>query len=520
MRLRLVIAILAGGQHLLASGQSPFNARYDLLGQPYAQEAWGVEADSIGGAMVFFNGPYWQDGFYASSGVASVRVYADGSASEGFRHHVPDRANYPGWSNCSTRLQDGGYFIGGGTYQNGDTHRVAMYWFDDVGIITNFREIDYLPGQAWIGRQAKQTTDGGFVICGETSQPGPINNGSQPDAFVLKTDAQGNQEWVQTYGAANRFEKAKSIDLTDGGGYFVGGTVSTTSLLITDRQVFKINAQGAVQWSRSWGTVQSDGPALVTTAADGHVLVAGSKGNTPEWFYRPYLAKLNKNNGSTIWERGYGDSLNSEGYFTVVQEVTPGGDLITGGSTLTNEPVLGIMYRGSLLRTTNTGDSLWMRYYDYYDANVSDGRGYFRDVQPTSDGGFIAVGQALPAGPYTSDVWVVKVDGHGCLEPGCHLITGMETQITNLRGALTVAPNPVVSGGAVQVSIALPENFKQRGALKLTVVSSDGRIVKEATLPEAVCSLNFHLSDFASGLYHVHLSDDARWVSGAKLVVE
>ncbi len=204
-----------------------------------------------------------------------------------------------------------------------------------------------------------------------------------------------------------------------------------------------------------------------------------------------------------------------------MQEISPGGDLIAGGSTLTNEPVLGIMYRGSLLRTTSTGDSLWMRYYDYYDANVSNGRGYFRDVQPTSDGGFIAVGQALQVpGVYTSDVWVVKTDSFGCLVPGCQLITGMETQITNLRDALTVAPNPVASGGAVQVSIALPESFKQRGALKLTVVSSDGRIVKEATLPEAVCSLNFHLSDFASGLYHVHLSDDARSVSGAKLVVE
>lgn len=177
MRLRWLISILAGGQQLLASGQSTFNNRYDLFGQPYAQEAWGVEADSAGGAMVFFNGPYWQDGFYASSGVASVRVFADGSSSAGFRHHVPDRANYPGWANCSVRLIDGGYFIGGGTYQNGDTHRVAMYWFDEEGIITNFREIDYLLGQAWIGRQAKQAPDGGFVICGSTTQPGPINNG-------------------------------------------------------------------------------------------------------------------------------------------------------------------------------------------------------------------------------------------------------------------------------------------------------------------------------------------------------
>lgn len=457
--------------------------------------------------------------WYYSSVVTMVRTDSEGALLSLSHFNVPYHATYPGWSNSAVLLPDGSVMVGGGTYEEDETQRPAIFRISPEGQPLG-QWIYGAAGESWIGRQAKQTTDGGFVICGETSQPGPINNGSQPDAFVLKTDAQGNQEWVQTYGAANRFEKAKSIDLTDDGGYFVGGTVSTTSLLITDRQVFKINAQGAVQWSRSWGTVQSDGPALVTTAADGHVLVAGSKGNTPDWPYLSYLAKLDKNDGSTIWERAYGDPLSTDGYFTVVQEISPGGDLITGGSTLTYEPVLGIMYRGSLLRTTSTGDSLWMRYFDYYDDDVSDGRGYFRDVQPTSDGGFIAVGQALPVGPYTSDVWVVKTDGYGCLEPGCHLITGMQTQITNLRGALAVAPNPVASGGAVQLSIALPESFKQRGALKLTVVSSDGRIVKEATLPEAVCSLNFHLSDFASGLYHVHLSDDARWVSGAKLVVE
>jgi len=158
---------------------------------------------------------------------------------------------------------------------------------------------------------------------------------------------------------------------------------------------------------------------------------------------------------------------------------------------------------------------------------VTGGQGQLRDVQPTPDGGFIAVGMAFPGGGYTQDVWVIKTDSMGCLEPGCHLITGMATQITNLRGALSVAPNPVAAGGNLQVQLDLPENFTPQGALKLTLVSSEGRVVQEETISAALSTFSFQLSAFVPGLYQLHLHDATmpsaggrRWISGAKLVVE
>jgi hypothetical protein len=107
----------------------------------------------------------------------------------------------------------------------------------------------------------------------------------------------------------------------------------------------------------------------------------------------------------------------------------------------------------------------------------------------------------------------------GCLEPGCHLITGMETQITNLRGALTVAPNPVRSGSNVRVSIALPERFTAQGALRITVTDAAGRVVHEQHLTPHSPTLTLHTS-LTPGLYHVHLNDNTRWFAGCKLVVE
>ncbi|HRH37841.1 MAG TPA: T9SS type A sorting domain-containing protein [Flavobacteriales bacterium] len=160
-----------------------------------------------------------------------------------------------------------------------------------------------------------------------------------------------------------------------------------------------------------------------------------------------------------------------------------------------------------------------MRSYQYHDDVLSNGRGLLRDVQPTPDGGFIAVGMAFNQAPYSQDVWVIKTDSMGCIEPGCNLIQGMQTQITNLRDVLKVSPNPVAAGSSIQVSTALPKNFAAQGQLKLTVVSSDGRLVHEQRIGDPSSSQHM-VAPLSSGLYHVHMSDATRWISGAKLVVE
>jgi hypothetical protein len=256
------------------------------------------------------------------------------------------------------------------------------------------------------------------------------------------------------------------------------------------------------------------------TTSDGHVVICGAQPtmNGSGGPYFQLLAKLDSLTGQTIWERRYGAAMVNSVLFAV-KEVTPFGDLIaTGQST----PEVLEEY-GVLLRTAANGDSLWMRYYQYSDSLISGGAGQLRDVLPTPDGGFIAVGAAYGVSQngqsYGQDAWVIKVDSMGCLEPGCNLITGMESQVTNLKGALTVAPNPMRVGEAVQLSIHLPPSITPQGPLRLTVVSSDGRLVQEQHFAPHSSELTLHTS-FAPGLYHLHISDATRWLAGAKVVVE
>lgn len=491
-----------------AHAQYSFNKRFDTFGQSLNQDGWAVEQSTDGGYFVIHMS-YLLDSALQYLVTSILILDEQGHLDTVTRVPLGSSSIYCGWANSSHRTVNGGIVIGGSATEPDNTRKAMLIWFGPDGYYESM--ISYYPSEGyWIGRQAKQATDGGFVLVGE------LYSNENNDGFLIKTDANGEQEWVQTYGGAFN-DYLVAVDLDGAGGYYLGGEyrVSASNL---NFWVKRVDADGTTIWDRRWGSAFDEPNAHLTVAADGHILVASG------WSYssnfgsvKLYMAKLNSANGQPLWERRYGPSLNSTSFF-VVQEVTPSGDLIAAGASRQNAQLAGVM-----LRTTSMGDSLWMRYYQFHDDEIASGTGLLRDVQPTPDGGFIAVGAAFgvsnPVNPpgYGQDVWVIKTDSMGCLEPGCDLITGVETQITNLREALTVYPNPVARGGAVQVKVELPEHFEAQGQLRLSVSDAAGRLVHEQKVGPGVSSLDLAL---ATGLYHLHLSDATRWISGAKLVVE
>src|SRR5690606_784040 len=116
----------------------------------------------------------------------------------------------------------------------------------------------------------------------------------------------------------------------------------------------------------------------------------------------------------------------------------------------------------------------------------------------------VAVGTAFSDANYSQDVWVVKVDQHGCIEPGCHLINGMETQITNMRDVLRIWPNPVDQAqGQVEVQWSLPGSFAPQGDLRITITSNDGRLVHEERIINSSTASTLQLPQLSPGLYHI-----------------
>ena len=510
--LRVWLVIVTGGQLVLASGQT-FSRRYDPFGQHYEQVAWDVEPNGEDGyAVTTFT--YYDDSVYLYITAALLRLDAEGQVLTESKMLYGMSSVYAGWANCAVRANDGGIAIGGATYPPSEIPRAAIVRYAANGDSLWLREFGEVTQES-VGRQVKQSKDGGYILCGE------INMGGSNDALLLKTDVSGNEEWHRSYGGPGLPDGAICVDTTLDDGYYVGGQFRT-SQNNKDLWVFRVDGNGDSIWSKRWGTPYDETYAYLTTLASGNALVAGATGFTQDNAQgRFYMAELGQDDGHFIWQRYYG-AVNIGGLVSV-KEVGPGGGAIAGGVYF--EPDSTPYFKGSLLRTAADGDSLWMRNYFYYDSLISDGYGYFRDVLPTADGGFIACGVThgcyacdYPPG-YEQDAWVVKVDSMGCLVPGCDGIgTGITTQITNLREVLAVYPNPVHD--EVSVRLTLPGALRTRCTV-MSIVASDGRVVRNIPWPSGGSVTRVvDIHDLSPGLYTLHVTDGPTWITGARLIVE
>jgi hypothetical protein len=495
----------------LAIGQG-FNRRYDMFGLGWAQGAWDIEERENGWMVVAVSsdvdslGP---DSFLTHYSALLTAIGLDGSKQFEARTYRPGHGTTTGWANCADRLADG-YVIAGATESVDGELEVYLMRFNAQGDTLWTRVFgDPQLDHYWIGQQVKRSSNGDFLVVGLTDQNGPFN------AFVLRTDSNGNELWRQIQVYEPGIEGGLgAVSFSSDGDLFTSGTIALTPSN-SNHWVQRLTSDGAVEWQVGWGGNWREGSTHVETLSDGHLLISGGTGYAADLTaQRPYLAKLDSADGSIMWEREYGPITYSTQFFPAKER--PNGDLIAAGVCY-----YGGDQQGLLLRTTSEGDSIWMRSYYSQDTLLDDGNGRFYDVLPTEDGGFIAAGAAYfsasgnnPPG-ISQDAWVVKVDSMGCVVPGCDGV-GVTEIITNLNRALIVYPNP--AHGQVQVGITLPSSLRNGQALQLTFVSASGQVGLVHAAREG--SNEVDIRALASGLYYIHLSNQKTWIGGSKLIVE
>jgi len=498
----------------LAVGQG-FDRRYDAFGWGYAQTAFGIETLHDGYMVISGSSDYDSIApgqFFFHASVLLTKIDLLGEKVWERRSWRPFHGSLPGWSNCCETIPGGGYVVGGASEDTTGFDEVYLMRFDAEGDTLWTKAFgDPAGNKFWIGFQVKRAPNSDFLIVGITDQNGPFN------AFVIRTDENGNELWRRIYAYNPSSEGGiGAVIAAENGNLFTSGTRSVAEGN-ADRWVQKLNSTGVVLWQASWGGAWPEGSTHITALADGHVLASGGKGYAAEQtLMRPYLAKLDSADGSIIWQREYGAIAYFTQFFPAKE--TPTGDLIAAGVSYANATT---DQQGLLCRTTSEGDSLWMYNYFYQDDSMIDGTGRFYDVLPTADGGFIAAGATYfsasgnnPQG-ISQDTWVVKVDADGCIVPGCNTV-GISEQATNLLDALRIWPNP--AQGLCTVQLELPASVSS-AALLLTVVAADGRVAQQHSLAgNGTHALDLH--GLNAGLYHVHVSQGGRWLTGGKLVVE
>lgn len=130
---------------------------------------------------------------------------------------------------------------------------------------------DYFFGgtQNEIGKDMKQVSDG-YVIVGTTSSEG---NGAS-DVFLIKISEQGIFQWSKTYGGAAN-DEGQAISLTEDGGYIITGSTESEGEGAKDVYLIKTDADGNEEWTETFGGTKDDvGRIVVQTPDKGYLLLS------------------------------------------------------------------------------------------------------------------------------------------------------------------------------------------------------------------------------------------------------
>lgn len=207
------------------------------------------------------------------------------------------------YGHCIRQTTDGGYIVVGYTDSYGagleDTRLVKLdsggniSWIQDYGGTLDDR-----------GNSVRQTNDGGYIIAGYTKSFGA--GGS--DVYLIKTDGSGNLLWSQTFGGGND-DEGNSVRQTSDGGYLICGTTQSFGSGNTDIYLIKTDSNGVKLWDKILGGTGFDFGQCADETTDGGYIITGTKFTTYSEFC---LIKIGYNqppstpiiNGPTIGKPG------------------------------------------------------------------------------------------------------------------------------------------------------------------------------------------------------------------------
>ncbi|MEJ2049352.1 MAG: hypothetical protein P8Y60_05815, partial [Calditrichota bacterium] len=223
----------------------------------------------------------------------------------------------------------------------------------------------------------QQTSDGGFIMVGESSSFGP------PGIWIVKTNSVGDTEWTKLYAGG----WARAVNETSDGGYVITGGIGSNN---SDICLIKIDALGDTLWTKSYGGIDYEEGYNVKQTKDSGFLILGFK------------AFLNSPSGGDLWlikTDEFGDTIWTKLYW-------PNNYYTEGADCAIQTSDEGFMIVGSrdggsgtsvwLVKTNNLGDTLWTKNY---------WGGYGTCAQKTSDGGYIIGGNT---GAYKDDIWLIR----------------------------------------------------------------------------------------------------------------
>jgi len=181
---------------------------------------------------------------------------------------------------------DGGYIIAGTIYSFADL-------YGDVYLI----KTDPNGNQEWQktfggsnsdgGYSVQQTSDGGYITAGRTDSFGAGGY----DVYLVKTDPNGNLLWQKTFGGSF-WDHGHSVQQTSDGGYIIAGETESFGDPNGDVYLIKTDSAGNLLWQKTFGGSDYDYGRSVQQTTDGGYIIAGTTESFGAGDLDVYLIKL------------------------------------------------------------------------------------------------------------------------------------------------------------------------------------------------------------------------------------
>ena len=269
---------------------------------------------------------------------------------------------------------DGGYIITGRKwdYPSGDNRYDLWLIKTDSSGNEQWDKTFGGPGDQ-SGQCVQLTTDGGYIIAGYIGY-----GGGGKDSWLIKTDANGNEQWNKTFGSPDQFQYVQQT--TDGGYIMVGGS-----------WLIKTDSGGNEHWRKA---IDGGGYSVHQTSDGGYVIAAGFSMTVGSQSYTDALLIKADSNGNESWRKAFGGACNDGA--TYAQQTSDGGYIL-----IANTQSYGVGSNdGWLIKTDANGNEQWQKTFGGWGSDTCN------HGQVTSAGGYIVTGTS---GTLGYKAWLVKI---------------------------------------------------------------------------------------------------------------
>jgi PKD repeat protein len=298
-----------------------------------------------------------------------------------------DSHGYESWNKtfrvkCDTmfysveQTADKGYIVAGTTYDglNG-TYEAFLLKTDDQG--NKMWDKTYNVLELTMGTTVRQTNDGGYILSGIT--------GRDSSVLLIKTDSYGKKIWAKTF----EFEHVTiwdDVQQTADGGYIVGGTIGVLWEDESFAFLLRTDEYGNEMWNKTFSVMNYTlGYSVKQTEGEGFIIVGYSY---PSSFQNVDMMIIKTDDlGIEEWRKTYDESIGFS-----VEQTSDNGFIVGGAAVIQDESY------ALLLKTDKYGNKIWDKTY----SGIGEAQG--TTVIQTEDKGYILTGITIASSWLDSNI--------------------------------------------------------------------------------------------------------------------